>query len=145
MSFQLSYCFIEHASCYGICDVLWYVEHVNLWWLLLFLLFHAHSLEYESIPKLIELSRTIYRCLGLSLNVGPWIKRRNELKIWLETKDMDKTVGLDVETISRKFLIPKLEMMFYKYFYVFNNLKNISLEQKFKENQKTKNRDLTWE
>ena len=51
---------------------------------------------------------------------------------------MDKIVCFDVETISRKFAKPKPEMMFYKCFYVFKNLKNVFLEQRFKENKKTK-------
>ena len=103
---------------------------------------HAHYLEYESIPKLIEPFQTIYRCLELILNVGPWIKRKNELKIWLETKDMDKTVGLDIKTIFQKFSKSKFKMMLYKCFYVFKNLKNIFLDWKFKKNEETKNQIL---
>ena len=54
-------------------------------------------------------------------------------------KDMDKIIGLDVKMILRKFSKPKSETMLYKCFYVFRNLKNVILDQKFKENQKTKN------
>ena len=55
---------------------------------------------------------------------------------------MDKTVCFNVETISRKISIPKPETTFHKCFYVFKNLKNVFLDQKFKENQETKNRIL---
>jgi len=41
---------------------------------------------------------------------------------------MDKTIGLDVENDLRKFSKSKSEMMLYKRFYVYKNLKNVFLE-----------------
>jgi len=45
---------------------------------------------------------------------------------------VDKIVGFDVENDLQKFSKLKSEMILYKCFYVYKNLKNVFLEQKFK-------------
>ena len=52
---------------------------------------------------------------------------------------MDKNLIFRLEIDFPKNLKPNFKMIFYKYFYVYENLKNVFLDKKFEENQKTKN------
>ena len=49
---------------------------------------------------------------------------------------MDKTAGLDVKMMFRKFSKPKSETMLYKCFYVYKNPKNVFLDKKIQRKSK---------